>query len=203
MAIWKKLPKININSEMCKIVVAYYYRFKNRYLYTCTEYKNFDVCACNGKYLTEIEVKVSHSDLVADTNKIKMYSWARDENGKLIRDKNGKKVKVNIKLKHDFYSGKCKSKYIIVPNYFYYCLSEDLCLDGKSVKWIEEHYPNYGIMWIRDWREPIIIKRPTMLNKNKVGQNILDDILKRISSENIGLKKRLYDLKESIKKESQ
>lgn len=180
MAVWKKHPKININSEMCKIVVTSYYRFKNRYLYTCTEYKNFDVCACNGKYLTEIEVKISHSDLKADAKKTKAYG----------------------NLKHDFYSGKCKSKYVLVPNYFYYCLSEDLYLDGKSVKYIEEHYPNYGIMWIRDWREPIIIKKPTMLNKNKVGQNILNDILKRVSSENIGLRKRLYNLKESIKKES-
>ena len=75
-------------------------------------------------------------------------------------------------------------------------------MDGKSVKWIEEHCPMYGIMWIRDWREPIIIKKPTMLNKNKVGQNILDDIIKRISSENIGLRKKLYDLKQDIKKES-
>jgi hypothetical protein len=179
MAIWKKLNKTIINSDMVKIVVASYYRFKMRYFYTCTEYENMDVCACNGKYLTEIEVKISYSDLKADAKKTKAYG----------------------KLKHDFYSGKNNSKYVLVPNYFYYCITEEMYDDGKSLKWIKENYPNYGIMWVKDWREPIITKRPTMLNKNKVGENILNSILMRISSENIGLRKKLYELKLSIKKE--
>src|SRR5574344_2438022 len=175
----KKSENITVNSDMIKVVVASYYRFQRLYIYTTTEFEQMDICACNEKYLTEIEVKISYSDLKADSKKTKAYG----------------------KLKHDFYSGKNKSKYVLVPNYFYYCITYELYSDGKSVKYIEEHYPNYGIMWIRDWREPIIIKKPTMLNKNKVGQNILNDILKRVSSENIGLRKRLYNLKESIKKD--
>jgi len=181
MAIYKKPEKIIINSDLIKVVVASYYRFKMRYFYTCTEYEHMDVCACNGRYLTEIEVKISHSDLKADTKKTKTYG----------------------KAKHDFYSGKCKSKYVLVPNYFYYCLSYDLYNDGKSVKYIEDTYPQYGIMYVQDWREPHIIKKPTMLNKNKVGENVLNSILMRISSENIGLRKKLYELKLSIKKEKQ
>src|SRR5574344_191561 len=179
MAIWKKPNKIIINSDMMKIVLASYYRYTLRYLYTCTEFEQMDICACNGKYLTEIEAKISYSDLKADSKKTKAYG----------------------KLKHDFYSGKNKSKYVLVPNYFYYCITEEMYDDGKSVKWIKENYPNYGIMWVKDWREPIITKRPTMLNKNKVGSKILESILKRISSENIGLRKKLYELKLSIKKE--
>lgn len=177
----KKQPKIIINSDLIKIVVASYYRFKMRYFYTCTEYENYDVCACNGKYLTEIEVKISYSDLKADAKKTKTYG----------------------KGKHDFYSGKHKSKYVLVPNYFYYCLSEELYNDGKSVQYILENYSDYGIMYVRDWREPHIIKKPTMLNKNKVGENVLNSILMRISSENISLRKKLYELKLSIKKEKQ
>jgi hypothetical protein len=187
-----KKNKIIINSDMIKVVVASYYRFKMRYFYTCTEYEHYDICACNGKYLTEIEVKISYSDLVSDTKKIGTYSWGKD--------KDGNSIKTNIKLKHDFYSGKHKSKYILVPNYFYYCLSYDLYMDKRAVEYIEEHYPQYGIMYVQDWREPIITKRPTMLNKNKVGENILNSILMRISSENIGLRKKLYELKLSIKK---
>ena len=177
MAVWKKPPKIEINSDMIKVVVASYYRFQRLYIYTTTEYEHMDVCTCNGKYLTEIEAKISYSDLKADSKKIKVYG----------------------KLKHDFYSGKCQSKYVLVPNYFYYAITEDMYFDGKSVKWIKENYPNYGIMYIRDWREPFIQKRPTMLHKNKVGQNTLDSIIKRVSSENIGLRKKLYNLKIELK----
>ena len=176
---FEKPKSIIINSDMIKVVVASYYRFKMRYFYTCTEYEHYDICACNGKYLTEIEVKISYSDLKADAKKTKTYG----------------------KAKHDFYSGKHKSKYVLVPNYFYYCLSYDLYMDKRAVEYIEEHYPQYGIMYVQDWREPHIIKRPTMLNKNKVGENVLNSILMRISSENIGLRKKLYELKFSIKKE--
>lgn len=175
MGIWKKPEKIIINSDLIKVVVASYYRFKMRYFYTCTEYEQMDVCVCNGKYLTEIEVKISHSDLKADAKK----------------------------TKHKYYSGEKKSKYKLVPNYFYYAITKELYNDGKSIKYIEENYASYGIMYVQDWREPIIIKRPTMLNKNKVGENILNSILMRISSENIGLRKKLYELKLSIKKEKQ
>ena len=167
-----KKSNIIINSDMIKIVVASYYRFKQRYLYTATEYNNMDVCTCNEKYLTEIEVKISYSDLKADAKK----------------------------PKHKYYLGEKKSKYVTVPNYFYYCLSYELYNDGKSVKYIEENFPRYGIMYVYDWREPHIYKNPTMLNKNKVGENILKSILMRISSENIGLRKKLYELKLAIKK---
>src|SRR5574344_2377484 len=177
----KKSENITVNSDMIKVVVASYYRFQRLYIYTTTEYEHMDICTCNGKYLTEIEVKISYSDLKADAKKTKAYG----------------------KLKHDFYSGKNKSKYVLVPNYFYYCITEEMYNDEKSLKWIKEKYPNYGIMYVRDWREPIIIKRPTMLNKNKVGDNILKSILMRISSENIGLRKKLYELKLKIKKENQ
>lgn len=173
--------KILINSDMIKIVVCSYFRYKIRNFFTCTEYNFCDIVTCNSKYLTEIEVKISYSDLKADSKKTKAYG----------------------KLKHDFYSGKNKSKYVLVPNYFYYCITKEMYDDEKSIKWINENYPNYGIMYVRDWREPIITKRPTMLNKNKVGENILNSILMRISSENIALRKKLYELKLSIKKEKQ
>ena len=181
MAIWKKPPKIEINSDMIKVVVASYYRFQRLYIYTATEYEHMDICTCNGKYLTEIEVKISYSDLKADSKKTKVYG----------------------KLKHDFYSGKCQSKYVLVPNYFYYAITEELYNDGKSVKWILDNFSNYGIILVKDWREPIIMKRPTMLNKSKVGPKVLEDILKRISSENICLRKKLYELKLELKQKKE
>jgi len=174
---FEKPKKIIINADLMKVVVASYFRYKLRHFYTCTEYSEMDVCACDEKYLTEIEVKISYSDLIADAKKTKAYGH----------------------LKHDYYSGLHKSKYVTVPNYFYYAITYDMFLDGKSVEYIKSTYPLYGIFYIKDWRGPEIIKRPTMLQKNKVSQSELSAILKRISSENICLRKKLYELKLKLK----
>ena len=114
-----------INSDMIKIVVASYYRYRLRYYYVCTEYKSWDVCASNEKYLTEMEVKISYSDLIADAKKTKAYG----------------------KLKHDYYSGVCKSKYVTVPNYFYYVRETKLKIRPVTdikIKSFLDSVPKYG-----------------------------------------------------------
>lgn len=163
MAIIKQ-PKLIINSDLMKVVIASYFRYRLRYNYVCTEYDCRDLIACNSKYMTEVEVKISYSDLKADKKK----------------------------YKHNVYKKGLKDN----PNYFYYAITEEMYDDGKSVKYIKENLnPSYGIMWIKDWREPIIMKRPTLLHKNKVSQKELSAILRRVSSENICLRKKLYELK--------
>ena len=189
-----KKMNVLINSNMIKIVVASYYRYQLGYKYVCTEYNMdqlkkiiMDICISDGKKVIEVEVKTSYYDLVADKEK---KIWINRAKGK-------------YQEKHKLYSGEQTNKKIYAPNYFYFAITEDMLNDKKSIKFIEDNFSQYGIMYVQDWREPHIIKKPTMLNKNKVGENILNSILMRISSENIGLRKKLYELKLSIKKEKQ
>ena len=158
--------KLKITSDLMKVVISSYYRYKLRYVYTCTEIQEKDVAACNGTYLTEIETKISLSDLKRDAKK----------------------------PKHKKYKGGIKT-YLTIPNYFYFAITFDMYKDGKSVKWIEDNFPDYGIMYVVNKVEPRIIKRPTMLHKNKVGQKELSAMIARITSENICLRKKLYELK--------
>lgn len=167
-----KKREIKITSDFMKIVVASYYRFKLHYYYTCTEYDFMDVCACNGKKFVEIECKISLSDLKKD----------------------------KLKPKHLFYSGQKKSKYATIPNRFYYCITREMYENEKCLKFIEELNPNYGIFIVENWREPIRVKEAKNLHQENVNQNTIDDIIKRITSENIGLRKKLYKQKNDKEK---
>ena len=62
-----------MNSKIIKAAVIYYYRFKRRHLYFCTEYNNeADVLCSNGVgRFDEIEIKISWSDFLADFKKVK------------------------------------------------------------------------------------------------------------------------------------
>jgi len=184
MAIIKRTKNnaIEINSDMIKIVIASEYRYRKRYKYVCTEFaespKNImDVCAYNEKYLTEIEVKTSRSDLYAD----------------------GKKT-IYKRLKHqDYYSLNNKSKYVHVPNYFYFAITQEMYEDKLSYKFITELNPSYGIYVVYDWSEATLIKQAKILHKDEVILGIKDKIIYRITVENICLRKKLYELKLEIK----
>lgn len=167
-----KKREIKITSDFMKIVVASYYRFRLHYYHTCTEYDFMDVCCCNGKKLVEIECKISKSDLKKDKEK----------------------------KKHLYYCGQKKSKYATVPNRFYYCITRKMYEDKECVQFIEDLNPNYGIFIVENWREPIRVKEAKNLHTNNVTQKLIEDIIKRITSENIGLRKKLYAIKNDKEK---
>lgn len=152
------------NADYLKIVVGSYYRFKQHYAYTCTEFEYMDVCACNGNFLTEIECKISKRDLLKEFDK----------------------------PKHCYYSGQLKSRTKIIPNRFYIAVPEKL-FDEHIEHLINQLNPKYGIILVNHTTEPRIYKNSGYLHNNKVKQDVIDGIVKRLSSECIGLREKLYD----------
>lgn len=164
---YNKKREIVVSSDMMKIVVAGYYRFTRQYKYTCTEYNHFDICACDGKTLIEIECKISKSDLKRETQKVK----------------------------HKYYSGEKHSKYKIIPNKYFFCITRKMYEDNECISFIKELNPNYGIFIVDNWRQPIMVKQAKKLQDKDISDKIKEDIVMRISSENINLRKKIYDIK--------
>lgn len=170
-----KKGDIVINSDFMKIVVASHYRYKLNYKYTCTEYNFMDVCACNGRSMIEIECKITKADL---KNEIK-------------------------KDKHLYYSGKKKSKYKIIPNRYYIAITKEMFDDGEVIDFINKLNSNYGIIVVKNWQEPYFFKPAKWLNQNIISDKEKDKIVARISSENISLRRKIYDNKISKKKDEE
>lgn len=167
--------EIVVNSDYMKIVVASHYRYKLSYKYVCTEFDFMDVCACNGRSLIEIECKISKSDLK-------------------------KEIK---KPKHLYYSGQKKSKYAIIPNKYYIAITKEMSEDEEVLDFIEKLNPNYGIIAIKSWRDILFYKNAKTLKKEAVTDKIKEGIVARISSENLTLRKKIYDIKYTQKKDGE
>lgn len=167
-----KKREINVTSDMMKIVIASHFRFKLHYYYTCTEYDFMDICCCNGKKLVEIECKISKADLKKD----------------------------KLKSKHKYYSGEKKTRYKAIPNRFYYAITREMYEDNDCIEFIEQLNQNYGIMIIENWREPIIVKKAKNLHLKDIPEKFIESIIKRITSENIGLRTKLYKQKNDKEK---
>lgn len=163
--------EIIVNSDFMKIVVASHYRYRLNYRYTCTEYNFMDICACNGRSLIEIECKISKNDLKNEAKK----------------------------EKHSYYAGKRKSKYVFVPSRYYIAITRDMYKDKEVIDFINKLNPNYGIIVVENWKEPTFVKEAKWINKEKVSEKIKDSIVARISSENLTLRKKIYDYKISKK----
>lgn len=166
--------KININkddliidSNYMKIVVASFYRYNRGYKYVCTEFEKKDVCASNGETLVEIECKISKADLKKELKK----------------------------KKHDYYSFKKKRRSFTIPNKFYIAITKEMFRDKECIEIIEKLNDNYGIIVVESWRNISFEKYAKKLHDNKININKKDNIVARLSSENIILRKQVYDLK--------
>ena len=158
-----------INSESMKIVLAYYFRYILHYKYACTEFKFMDVFVSNGENSIEIECKTSKQDL---KNEIK-----------------------NKKNKHKLYSGKQLTSQFI-PNEYYICMTQELYNDPEATKIVNKINKKYGIVVIYpNDPMPCVKKYAEKLNNKKITKNITDKIIERLSSENIGLRMSLYELR--------
>lgn len=158
-----------INSESMKIVLAYYFRYILHYKYICTEFKFMDVFVSNGENSTEIECKTSKQDL---KNEIK-----------------------NKKAKHKLYSGKqLTSKFI--PNKYYICMTPELYSDPEATKIVNKINNKYGIIIIYpNDPMPYVVKEAQNLNNKKITKNIINKVVERLSSENISLRMKIYEIK--------
>lgn len=169
-------PPSKITSGEIKIAVLSNYRFKKQQI--SADEVGFwlgdtDVSALGDGLLTEIEIKVSKSDLFQ-----------------------GEKKKAH---KHKIYK-ECEPltvKRCLVPNYFWICVPTALVDDAK--KWVEENNPNYGVYEYKGQlnRKPedqvYVSRRAKLLHSEKHG-NVLRKIAKRLSSANITLKSTIRAL---------
>lgn len=170
-----------ISSEEMKIVITDYYKKRN-YILVGTElririnrgYYFCDAFACDLNEFIEFEIKTSKKDLYSD-----------------LKTKEGK---------HKLYTSKC-IKNPHAPNKFYFVVTEELYNDFNIKKHIEELNPNYGIICIKFWGKEYwqvdICKSANNLHKNKPKDKLIKDMYKKLSAENISLRKRLYMYKKS------
>jgi len=171
-------------SELMKIGHIKSYR-ERQYIYTCTEFEYSDIITSDCKRLVEIEVKISFIDLKNETKK----------NTKIKKHKLN-----NLEVKPK------KSEYI--PHEFYFAMPYELTQKKEVIDYITSLNDKYGIIsvtpiyskyhkkYIYDIR---YIKRAKKLHNNKISDELLNRIIKRLSSENIGLREKLYYIKNPIK----
>jgi len=187
-----------LNSELIKVYLAKYYRGR-QYEYVATEYDFKDIIISDKKNIIEIEVKISISDLYNESKDRNIYR--KNKEGKRVLDYI-RKTKTN---KHNKYK-ECKSG---TPNKFYIAMPYELALKKDAQEYISALNINYGIIGVshhyskglkRYIPDIYHVKVAKYLHNNKVSEKILNSIVKRLSSENIGLREKLIKLKLDNKK---
>lgn len=181
----QKIKRDTSISQQIKIAITSLYRFERKFQYTCTEFDFADIIMSNSEELIEIEVKISYSDLKNETKKSEKI----------------RKHKLNNSI------GKpIKNEYI--PNHFYFAMPYELTQKKEVIDYITSLNDKYGIIsvtpvyskyhkkYVYDIR---YIKRAKKLHDNIVSNDLLNRIIKRLSSENIGLREKLYYIKNPIK----
>jgi len=172
----------HITSEEMKIIITDYYKKRN-YILVGTElririnrgYYFCDAFACNLDEFIEFEIKTSKKDLYSDI--------------KTKEKKHSLYLSKNIKNPH-------------APNKFYFVVTEELYRDFNIRKHIENISPNYGIICIKFWAEDCwqidICKSAKPLHNNEVKEELIKNIYKKLSAENISLRKSLYTAKHNL-----
>lgn len=186
MAIVKKSKEpIKLTSEQIKIALISLYRFEKRFEYVCTEFEFADITASDSKKLIEIEVKISLADL---------------------KNESKKSTKIRKHQLNNLDGKPRKSEHI--PNEFYFAMPYELAQKKEVIDYITSLNDKYGIItvtpiyskyhkkYVYDIR---YYKRAKKLHDNKITRELLDKIVKRLSSENIGLREKLYYIKNPIK----
>ncbi len=152
-----------MTAEDIKLSLMHYFRFKRQWL-CASECLNNDVMVITNKDIIEVEVKINKYDL-----------WKGEAK----------------KRKHRLYK-KYPELMKYHANRFYVCVTEDLLEEAK--KWVSATNKKYGIFLCESFgtrgRNIRTIKQAKVLHNN-VGDRIKECIMKRVCSENIGLKEQL------------
>ena len=156
-----------MTSAEIKLSLMHYFRFKRQWL-CASECLNNDVMVITDKDILEIEVKVNKYDL-----------WKGEAK----------------KSKHKYYAEFPESmKYH--ANRFYLCVTEKLIKEAK--KWVSKINKKYGIILCESDRgrgfNIRTVKQAKSLH-DTVNDKLKELIMKRICSENIGLKEQILHRK--------
>lgn len=179
---YRKLKEILPTSEHLKCWLIKWFRIKNHYPLVATEvlcdYKwQADVLTSDYKKIIEVEIKVSLSDLKNDF--IKKAGKHESLSGKVFGEKRG--YVNNDKL--------------LIPNYFYFAVPEKIL--NKAYKIIKD--TPYGLLCIHSGHynnDDYITKIKESNKLNNIYPEKLEKlIIKRMSSEIFGLRRKILELK--------
>ncbi len=177
MKVWKDYKNPKITADFMKIALSSYFRFKNQYKMVCTEFLLKDVIAYDMKdKFVEVEVKISMVDFHKDKQKPKHKKYLS------TRTKKDKQ-----------------------PTLFYYAFPAEMYKEYKEeiIKQIDEINPKYGILVVDNINSVTCIRSAKQLHEKELTKRLSTEIIARLSSENINLRKKVYDFKQESKKEKQ
>lgn len=155
---------IKITSKIMKRELLKYFRFE-RGMVTGTEVNSADVLSISDDLSRsyEIEIKTSLNDLKRDfTKKAIKHAYIENSNNKLN------------------------------PNFFYFCIPEDVLEKAQEI--IEINNDRYGIICMQKYGNLQFIKKPRRLNKAD-NTELYKLLVKRISSELVNMYMK-YELNE-------
>ena len=171
---------IQPKAEHLKYWLFYYYRIKRQFHYCASEVGigwrwQADFIVCTDKDATEIEIKVSMSDLKND----------------VIHKQQKFECLNNIREDKDFVIYK-KDR---IPNYFYYCVPEKIAT--KAYEYLKDspygliiipnhHYYDNDFFWIKKGSDKFNKDYPTELK---------EIVVARMSSEILGLREKILVMK--------
>lgn len=175
MKVWKDYKNPKITADFMKIALTSYFRFKKQYKMVCTEFLLKDVIAYNMKdKFIEVEVKISMVDFHKDKSKPKHKKYLS------TRTKKDKQ-----------------------PTLFYYAFPTEMYNQNKKEidKQIEEINPKYGIILVSNLNTVSCARPAEQLHTKELNSKLTTEIIARLSSENINLRKKVYDFKQEKKKD--
>jgi hypothetical protein len=208
-------------TKFIKLQLLKYWRFDRQYIFCCTEGINkSDVNAINDKYLIEIEVKISKSDFLSEFSgksrvksyKHRVYNEFLSKNNTFLPQsskfgaekecKSGKKEYKNSEkeCKSSKNNGLKLKKGYIVPNFYYFCTTEEL--KNYVLDYINKFYPNYGLLVCSSKRvfnkrsHIICVKKAKNLTNKDVTKEMFMKIGKRVQSELITLRETSIKIKD-------
>ena len=159
----------NEKSQQMLIDLMGYFRFKRGFSLVCSEFDGMDLAVIGNETYIEVEIKISKSDLLRDKKKDKHRSYREPRS------------------LHNYWSA---------PNKFYYAVPPEMVEYTES--FIAELNPKYGIIRVTS-TEVFMAKSAKKLHGDKPNNASKNCAVARLSSENIGLRQKLWALKRDMK----
>lgn len=166
-----------------KNAVLAHYRFKRQFPYLATECFDSDVLVSDGRFLTEIEVKISLSDYRREFKKGKYSEWFRDS----LMENRGESYACNLD-----------------PNFMFFAAPEDLAHKiaadpeyhkyGHGVISVKKRLHVYYSMKTGQYKKEVVemevLKRAKKLHGNHASEKTLCLMVSRMASELVTMRQQ-------------